>query len=179
MKNVFYSILLFAGVCCAFAACSKGVYNANTADNSNLGVNPLTPLTSAQFDWAASGRDPMSANINGTPWTASWGTWVLDTTGSNVMVGVTGAKHLYLNLNQVYEGNIYPMSYNQFGQFGIWSDSVGAVYNAYASYYGNSGEVYISHNDSASITGLFYFKGVSATGQVVSITNGYFHFLKF
>jgi len=179
MKNVFYSILLFAGVSCAFLACNKGEYTANPNDNSILGVNPLTPLTADQFDWGASGKDPISATINGTPWTASWGTWALDATGTNVIMGISGAKMMQLYLNQVYQGNVYPMSYNQYGQFGIWSDSVGSVYNAYASYFGNSGEVYISHNDSASITGLFYFKGVTASGQVISVTNGYFHFLKF
>ncbi len=178
MKKGFYSILLFAGICCAFVACNKGAYNANTVDNSNLAVNPLSPLTADQFDWAAGGKDPVSANINGVPWTASAGSWALDTSGGNIIIGTFGAKRMYLYLNQVYEGNVYPMSYKQYAQNAVWSDSVGVVYNSYYSYFGNSGEVYISHNDSASITGLFYFKGVTTSGEVVAITNGYFHLLK-
>ena len=178
MKNVFYSILLLAGIGFAGMACNKGAYNANTNSNQNLGVNPLTPLTADQFDWAGSSHDPMSATINGVPWAASYATWSLDTKGGNVITGYLGAKKMFLYLNQVYAGNVYDMGYNNFLQAGIWSDSVGAIYENYYSTNGNSGEVYITHNDSASITGLFYFKGASNSGEVVEVTNGYFHLSK-
>ena len=174
MKNLFYSILLFAGVCFAAASCSKGAYNASTDSNANGGVNPLSPLTASQFDWIGSGKDPMSANINGVGWTAGSATWALDTVGGNIIIGHLGGQVMNLYLNQVYGGGVYSMSYHDYLTSGTWSDSVGGAYYSYASYYGNSGEVYITHNDSSYIQGLFYFKGITSSGQIVSITDGYF-----
>ena len=174
MKNLFYSILLFAGVCFAVASCSKGAYTASTDSNANNGVNPLTPLTAAQFDWIGGGKDPMSANINGTPWVASGATWALDTVGGNIIIGNLGGQVMYLYLNQVYGGGVYSMGYHDYLTSGTWSDSVGSQYFSYASYLGNSGEVYITHNDSVYIQGLFYFKGITPSGQIVSVTDGYF-----
>ncbi len=179
MKNLLYSILLFAAIGLALASCNKGAYNANTDSVANGGVNPLTPLTAPQFNWLSSGKDPMSANINGTPWTAATATWALDTTGSNVIIGYLGSQVMYLYLNQVYAGNIYQMSYNDYATSGRWSDSVGSAYYSYYSYLGNSGEVYITHNDSAYIQGLFYFKGLTPSGKIVSVTDGYFRLLKY
>ncbi len=179
MKNLFYSILLFAAVGFAVASCNKGAYSANTDSAANGGVNPLTPLTAAQFDWIGSGKDPMSANINGAGWTAGYATWALDTAGGNVIIGHLGGQMMYLYLNQVYAGNVYSMSYHDYGTAATWSDSVGSAYYSYSSYLGNSGEVYITHNDSAYIQGLFYFKGITPTGQIVSVTDGYFKLLKY
>ncbi len=180
MKNLFYSILLVTGVACVVASCSKGAYNANTAANANGSINPLTPLTTPdQFNWIGSGQDPMSATINGVGWKASYATWSLDTFGGNVIKGYLGGQIMYLYLNQVYQGNIYPMGYHDYLQSGSWSDSVGGAYLSYYSYYGNSGEVYITHNDSAYIQGLFYFKGITGSGQVTTVSNGYFKLNKF
>src|ERR1035438_9602722 len=41
MNKIFYSLLLFAGVCIAIAACSSGAYVANPSANANNSVNPL------------------------------------------------------------------------------------------------------------------------------------------
>ncbi len=179
MKKIFYSILLVAGIGCVVASCSKGAYNANTAATANGAINPLTPLNISQFDWIASGREPMSANIDGVPWTASYATWALDTFGGNMIVGYLGSKVMYLYLNQVYQGNIYSMSYHDYLTSGSWSDSVGNAYMSYFSYNGNSGEVYITHNDSLYIQGMFYFKAISESGKLSVISNGYFKLNKF
>ncbi len=179
MRKLLYSILLFAAIGFALASCSKGAYNANTDSAANGGVNPLTPLTASQFDWIGSGKDPMSANINGTPWTAGYATWALNSAGSNIIIGYLGGQVMYLSLNQVYAGNVYSMSYHDRADSSSWSDSVGSAYYSYSSYLGNSGEVYVTHNDSAYIQGLFYFKGITPTGQIVSITDGYFKLLKY
>jgi len=174
MKNVFYSILLFAGICCAFFACSKGAYNADTSSGVNNIVSPLTPLDSAGFTWLNTGSSPMSADINGVHWVAGYGTWALDTVGGNKIYGVLGGKVMYLYLNQVYQGNIYPMAFHDSLQSAIWSDSLNGGYNSYYSKYGNSGEVQILVNNATTIEGLFYFKGITTEGQVVAVTNGYF-----
>ena len=177
MKNVFYNTLLFACICSLFAACSSGDYSANPNSNANGVINPLTPLTSAQFSWT--GTDPMSATINGAQWVASSATWSIDTSGGNKLVGVTGSTMIYLYLNSVYAGNVYNMNYNDYSQSCTVGDSIGGYYYTYYSFLGNSGEVKILENDSAYIKGLFYCKCLTPNGQVVAVNNGYFNVRKF
>ncbi len=167
---------MFAGVCSLFAACS-GDYTANPDSNANGVVNPLTPLTSSQFTWT--GTDPMSATINGAGWVAGGSSWAIDTSGGNRLIGYLGSTVMYLYLKEVYAGNVYAMNYNGFNQSCTLADSVGGAYYTYYSFLGNSGEVKIIENDSAYIKGLFYCKGVTPSGQVVAINNGYFNIRKF
>ncbi len=178
MKNVFYSILLFSCICIGFAACTGGAYNASPSSNANYVINPLTPLTQSQFTWGVGSTvGAMGAVINGVPWATNNVSWGLDT-GANVLHGILGSQIMYLYLKNVYTGNIYPMSYHQYNQSCTWSDSVGSTYNVYPSYYGNSGEVYITLNDSLSIQGMFYCEGITSTGQITAINNGYFNISK-
>jgi hypothetical protein len=45
----------------------------------------------------------------------------------------------------------------------------------YSSLAGNSGELYMLQNDTAVISGKFYFQGVDTAGNIVSVLNGYFN----
>lgn len=179
MKNVFYSILLFAGICGVFAACTGGAYNASPTSNANFVINPLTPLTQSQFTWGVGSKvGAMGAVINGVPWATNNVFWI-DTSGPNEVYGVLGSQVIHLHLNNVYGGNIYPMGFKLYEQNGSWSDSVGSVYNIYQSINGNSGEAYITENDTTYIRGMFYFEGITNAGQIAAVNNGYFNIKKY
>ena len=179
MKNVVYSILLLAATSIGFTACN-GDYNANPGSASNGIVNPLDPLAIKDFTWT--GTTPLSATINGNSFVAdaSLTTWSLDTAGGNVITGfksgTTNGMNLYLR--SVYGGNLYGMGSKSYYISATWIDSTGVADSYYYSYLGNSGEVYITENDSAYIKGLFYFEGVSTNGNIVAVNNGYFNIKK-
>ncbi len=185
MKNVFNTILLFAVICGVLASCTGGDYNVNPGSNANYVVNPLKPLTSAQFSWGTgstpaiwSGTGVMGGVINGVSWSTNNVTWNLATGGDNVIIGTVGAKVMRLDLPSVYSGNVYTMAFHDYLQTGTWSDSVGTSYVSYYSFFGNSGEVYITENDSAYIRGMFYFEGISNSNQITAVNSGYFSFAK-
>ena len=179
MKNVFVYFLLFGAVACGlFSACTGGAYNANPSSNANYVINPLEPLKASQFTWGVgSTTGTIGGVINGSSWSSTNAYWVLDS-GSNDLYGSVGSAIIYLHLNGVYAGNVYSMGYQQYNQSCTFSDSVGSTYNSYYSYLGNSGEVYITENDSAFIRGMFYCEGISKTGEINAINNGYFNIQK-
>ena len=181
MKNVFSTILLFGVVVCGlFSACTGGAYNATPSSNANYVINPLQPLKASQFTWGVgSTTGTLGGVINGVAWSTSNATWVLDTTGSNDIVGNIGSTMVFLRLKEVYTNNLYSMGYLQYDHACSYSDSVGKNYFAYYSYLGNSGEAYITENDSAYIRGMFYCECISASGQIAAINNGYFNIKKF
>ncbi len=176
MKQLFYSVLMFAGVCSAMSSCSNGAYDANPAGAANTGVNPLNPLTSSQFTWVGSGS--FSGDVNGVHFVADTSAWYLDSSGTNVFVGYSGSKGFIFYLNNVYSVNVYPMQYHIYNRQAAWTDSVGNVNDYYFSYLGNSGEVKVTENDSAYIKGQFYFQGVTANGRLVTVSNGTFNIAK-
>ena len=180
MNKISFSILLIGGIICTvFAACTGGAYDASPNSNANYVVNPLEPLKASQFTWGVgSTAGDMGGVINGVAWSTSTATWVLDS-GSNNLYGHVGSAMMYLHLNGVYTGNVYPMGYQEYNQSCTWSDSSGSAYNQYYSYLGNSGEVYVTLNDSATIQGMFYCECISTTGQITAINNGYFNISKY
>ncbi len=179
MKNTFYTLLMVAGVCFTLGACSSGEYNANPSSPANQSINPLAPLDSAGFNWASSGVRPLSATINGAGWVAkdSLGGWFFDdSTGADVIYGVSGLQGIKLYLLGAYAGKIYSLGYHEYKTWGLYTDvdTSLAAGHAYYSYFGNSGEVQILQNDIHAIVGMFYFQGATSTGNVVNVTNGYF-----
>ncbi len=175
MRRFLYSILACSGLCAALVSCSNGDYTANPDNPANNGVNPLKPLTKSEFTWANSGK--FSGDINGTHFSADTVTWYLDSTGTNVFAGYNTerTKGFLFFLNNVYSGNLYQLTYHVVPTQAIWADTVGSSKDYYASYLGNSGEVYITENDSACIKGLFYFQGVTTDGRLVTVSNGSFN----
>jgi hypothetical protein len=176
MKKIFYSILLFSGLCLAANSCSNGVYTANPAGSANNSVNPLKPLTSSQFTWANTGV--VSGDVNGVHFSADTAGWFLDSSGTNIITGLSGGKGFVFLLNNVYAVNLYSLSYDVFNTQVAWTDTFGNLNDYYYSYYGNSGEVKITENDSAYIKGLFYFQGVTKDGRLVTVSNGSFNIAK-
>jgi hypothetical protein len=182
MKNTFYNILMVAGVCCVFAACSSGDYNANPSSPANQSVNPLTPLDSAQFTW--SGSDPFSANTSSGGFQAKVGYawWVFDdTTGADIITAVNGKQLFQFYLLGTYAGHIYSLGHNVMKTKALFVDNDSAadpVNHTFYSYNGNSGEIQILQNDTSRIKGLFYFQGVNANNGVVNVSNGYFNIKK-
>jgi len=177
MTRKFYSILLFTAVCASIIACNNGDYQVNP--NAGSIINPLNPLTRSQFNW--SGTVPLSCTVNGVPFVAdsAFTTWTTDTMNGNYITGLKGGtRGVSLYLRNVYDTTVYSMSYGE-TNMGTWIDSVGGPATGYYfSYLGNSGEVYVVENDSAYLKGYFYFAGVSDSGKLVSIENGYFKIVK-
>jgi len=180
MKNVILTILLFGAVACGlFSACTGGAYNASPGSNANYVINPLEPLKTSQFTWGVgSTTGTLGGVINGVAWSTNNATWYLDTTGTNDIVGNVGSVMIFLRLKGVYSNNLYSMGYQQYNQSCSYSDSVGSNFYAYYSYNGNSGEVYVTENDSAYIRGMFYCECIASTGQIAAINNGYFNIKK-
>ena len=177
MKNFVYYIFVFT--CLSFfVACSNGDYVANPATNANGSINPLHPLTSSDFTW--SGKDPLSANVNGTYFEAKDYIYTFDS-GRNMIFASNGAKAFYLFLKDVWKGNLYNMGYKQYDISGYYTDSFGDANSYYFSDLGNSGGLYMLKNDTVLggyISGLFYFQGINSRGQVINISNGYFNVQK-
>jgi len=167
MKNIVYYLFLFISLS-FFVACSNGDYIANPSSNINGSVNPLHPLAATDFTWT--GTDPLSANIDGAPFVATWATFSFDS-GVNVIAGIKGNKVIYLYLTNTWAANLYNMGYHQYNSSGYYGDST----NVYWSYYGNSGGLYVLQNDTFRIKGLFYFQGINAKGEVINVSNGYFN----
>ena len=190
MRKALYSLLFMAGVTAALASCTNGDYTANPSSNANGSINPLLPLTSSQFTWA--GTEPMSCDINGTHWVADAAYFAINPLNSNLIQGIKGsdstATEICLSLNDVWKDNLYNMGYHIYNRWGgYYSLLVPNPFAAptavtgpyiYLSNIGNSGEVKILTNDSASIKGQFYFQGVNSKGQIMNITNGYFNISK-
>ena len=178
MNKLSYTILLFVCLCGSFASCDNGAYTANPGGSPAGVVNPLHPLTSSEFTW--SGTGPLGCMVNGTPFVSdsAYTTWSLDTSGGNSIMGLKGIQGISLYLRNVYAPNVYSMNFHSYYISGAWIDSLTNVSTYYLSYLGNSGEVKITENDSAYIRGLFYFEGISTTGNIVAVTNGYFNIKK-
>jgi len=186
MKRILYSLLILAGMWVSFAACNSGAYVANPTGGANTSINPLNPLKANQFTW--SGTAPFSAVINGNQWNADTASFNFsDTTGTNILMARKGNSYFMIALQDVYAINVYNMGFKTYNRYAWYVDSLnlgsGFYYasvapNYYVSYLGNSGEVFITENDSAFIKGEFYFQGVNGSGDVISVNNGYFYIAK-
>ncbi len=175
MKKILYSALLFGSVCLGMASCSNGDYIANPSSNGNNSVNPLNPLKPGDFIWT--GTAPLSLKINGSSWVADSVIYLVDSLGYNLILGIKNKKiQLYLHLQDTYADNLYNMGYNQYNRLGIWADSFGYSFSDSAYYFsalGNSGQLYMTQNDTDFYAGKFYFQGVNAMGQVINISDGF------
>jgi hypothetical protein len=178
MKRILSSLLLLAGISYGVASCSSGAYVANPSSNANGSINPLKPLKAGEFTW--SGTDPVSLSLNGAPWVADTAYFFyIDSAGTNLVWAKNGNKVLYLLMKNTWSNNVYNMGFKQYDVLGIYMDSFSASSGGwYQSALGNSGEVYMIENDSARITGKFYFQGVNASGAINNVTNGYFNISK-
>ncbi len=183
MKKKLYYSLLAVSFALILNACSNGAYVANPSSPANLCINPLNPLKASQFSW--SGTPPLSATINGNSWTPDSVGWSLDT-GFNYIFAKKGNNVLLLAMRNVYAVNLYGMGYQQYERFAWYTDSLPGAnsfsYNNskfYISSLGNSGEVYVTENDSAFLKGEFYFQGKNNKGDIVCIDNGFFNISKF
>jgi len=162
------------------ASCS-GAYNANpSTSGANYSANPLNP---PKFDWASQGTAPLSCDINGSHFVASDSltTFAFNSTNGNVILGGnSGGTYIELIMQVAYSGNQYSMGYHNFTYCSAVYDSYGnpnPVYN-YFSYLGNVGGFDVTENDSARISGMFYFQGINVYGTVINISNGYFNIAK-
>lgn len=178
MKRVLYTFLFMAGLSVMLSACSGGDYKANASSPANNSINPLKPLTASQFTW--SGVDPVSANINGSPWVADSAMYFLDSTGANVIFAYNGTQALYLYFRNTWQGGLYNMGFNNYDVIGEWvnMDSSFVSTSWHISALGNSGEMYMQQNDTVVFKGRFYCQAVNSHGDIVNISNGYFNFNK-
>lgn len=173
MKKILHALLL-SSIVCGIISCSNGDYNADPSSNANAAVNPITPLTDQEFTW--SGEEPMSADINGSHWTADHAYFSLDTSGANVIIGIKDNSPIQLRfyLQDVWKGNVYDMEWHNYKRYAIYTDSTSVLFGPYYSYLSNSGGLQILQNDTAVIKGMFYFKGVTANGKTVTVNKGFF-----
>lgn len=188
MRQIFYSILLVGAISFVLTACSNGDYIANPSTNANQSINPLNPLTSSQFNWV--GISPMSVKINGGALQKMDTAWYyLDTkSGFNYIVGMKGAKKVALRLFDVWGNNMYMLTYKDTATRLVEladsvkikvGDSTVNTLNIWSTHFGNSGEIKILRNDSATISGMFYCQLADTAGAVTNISEGYFTLPKF
>ncbi len=179
MKNIRYAILFCAFVV-GLVSCNNGDYIADPASNGNGAVNPITPLTSSQFTWFNPNVE-LSAKINGAYWEADYVTFGIDTAGSNVIVGYKNSDPVTVSLylRDVWgPDNVYPMEWENYSRYGVYLNGLSSVDGGYFSYLSNSGGLKITANDTDVIKGMFYFKGVSANGKVVNLSDGVINIIK-
>lgn len=178
MKKIFYSLLATAFIA-GLVSCNNGDYVADPQSNGNGAVNPITPLTDKEFNWSNT-TDILSAEINGSKWTADHVSFALDSSGSNVIIGTKDQSPVVLQLymRDVWTGNLYSMEWQNYSRYASYRDASSMTEGAYLSYLSNSGGLKITHNDTDAINGMFYFKAVSATGKVMNISKGVLNFRK-
>lgn len=178
MKKIFQALLI-AGISASLVSCSNGDYVVDPSDNANGSVNPITPLTAAEFTWG--GTKPFSAEINGSMWVADRANFTLDGSGGNVIVATKDGSPavMSLYLKDVWSGNLYDMEWKNNIRYATYSDSVENKYETYFSALSNSGGLLMDRNDTAVIAGKFYFKGVSLDQKTVTINKGFFHIEKY
>lgn len=180
MNKILYSILLSASVLVGMASCSNGDYVANPDSNGNNSVNPLNPLTAADFVW--SGNDPVSCKINGSLWVADTAFYFLDTSGANNIYAFKDSfrQEMVFHLLNTWSGNLYNMGHLQYNTMVTWIPNTLNFLDtggAYLSTLGNSAELYMIANDTinANFTGKFYAQTVNAKGDIVNLSDGYFN----
>ncbi|MFI4955484.1 MAG: hypothetical protein ACHP9Y_06180 [Gammaproteobacteria bacterium] len=178
MNKILFTILLVAGLTYALGSCSSGAYNANPSSNANQSINPLNPLNAKQFTWAGTTKK-VSLNFNGALWeTDSAGIGWYDSLQTNVLWASDGKKLLVLYIKDGWGGHVYNMGYKQYNYLGEWVPDSASFYSRYESALGNSGELYMTANDTVNFCGKFYFQAVNAAGQIDNITNGIFTLTK-
>jgi hypothetical protein len=175
MKSKLCGFFLIA--LCIFSSCSNGDYLASPTSNANNSINPLNQLKAEDFNWK--GTDPVSLDINGTRWVATWAAWGLDSNGDYIMA-TGGGKTLFMSISDSWPNNLYTLANLNLKRWAYWIDSTNNTYQLYFSDLGNSGQLFMNRNDSAVIKGLFHFKGVAKyENKVINITNGYFNIQKY
>lgn len=181
MKKVLFSIVAVVASC-TFFACSNGDYLANPTTAANNSVNPLNVLDSAGFNW--SGTDAVSCNIDGNYFNvdSTKVTFTLTSSGTNVITAFVGPSHGFtFNFNDVYAGNIYPISLTSTGGIDLtryisYTDSPSTGPRTFYSYLGNVGQVQILRNDPQRIIGKFHFQGLDhKNGTLINVSNGWFN----
>ena len=83
-----------------------------------------------------------------------------------------------MELQNVWGGSVYNMGYKQYDKYALWTDSLGYSAGYYQSVLGNSGELYMTANDSVNFCGKFYFQAIDGAGHIDNITNGDFKLTK-
>ena len=178
MNKGFFSILFVACLAISLGSCSSGAYVANPASNANQSINPLNPLTAKQFTWTGNGSK-VSMNVNGNQWsTDTAGVSYVDSLHTNVLWAYANGKELVMYIQDGWANNIYNMGFKKYDYLAIWSDGVVFANAAYQSALGNSGELYMTANDSVNFCGKFYFQGVNDSNSIANITQGIFTLTK-
>jgi len=172
-------MLLLAGIAYTLESCSSGAYVANPSSNANGSINPLNPLTAKQFTWGGNGAK-VSLNINGAQWStdSAWVAWI-DTLQTNVLLAAGGGKYLIMYIKEGYAGNVYNMGFKRYDYLAEWADDSASFYDLFQSAAGNSGEIYMTANDTLNFDGKFYFQAVNGKKQIDNITNGVFTLTKY
>jgi hypothetical protein len=182
MKRILSIIALLAAVGYGLQSCSSGAYQANPSSNANGSINPLKPLTAKQFTWTGTGAK-VSLNINGAPWsTDSASIFWYDSLQTNIVFASGGGKVLIMYIKAGWANNVYNMGYKQYDYLAQWADDSATFVSPgllFQSALGNSGELYMTANDTLHFDGKFYFQGANSKGQIDNITNGVFTLLKY
>jgi hypothetical protein len=184
MKNIFYSILVVAGVIFVVSSCSNGAYNTNPNSNQNQSINPLKPLTLSQFNWG--GGAPVSGDINGNHWQADTAFFGTDSSGASVLIAykmnshhaITSMMTFHLNIYKIETGSLFNMGFHKYDQWASYWDSSTTHGRVSLSYLGNSGEIDVTENDSAFLNAKFYFQGVAPDTSLLNVLNGNINFAK-
>ncbi len=179
MNRIVFSLLLISCIAFSMGACNSGAYVANPGSSASGSVNPLNPLKADQFSWASS-THKVSLNYNGTPWSTDSIVYFgyVDTLHTNVLIAAGDGKILYLYVQYGWSKTIYNMGFKQYNNFAYWVPDSISVYSPYVSALGNSGELYMTANDTLNFDGMFYFQAVNAKGAIVNISNGVFNLTK-
>lgn len=173
--STFITLLLFI----TLASCTQADYLADATDPANESVNPMNLLTADDFN-AWDGTPPLSAKVNGVGYQALSTATTYDFVGGfNIIKAFTNSKdYFYLKMANVYAGNVYNMGSLEQDRTCYFRDSTNGV--TYYGNLGNVGQVYITRNDSANISGKFHFQALSAmNGILINVSTGYFNVNKY
>jgi len=188
MKNIFLSTLIAASFGLAFVGCN-GAYDANPdIDNSNID-NPLNPGkpyegpgATGAFDWT--GKDPMSAKVDGVDWQATGCTFVEDIQDHNYnVIGGFTVDTTTSTISMSFPKTVKVGEVYEFGpNFPAYTVTYAVDFSPNGFYASNfiGGKMKILEIDAAHIKGLFYLTGKNPyTNTKKNITHGYFNAIPF
>ncbi len=139
-------------------------------------VKPETPKVFVPSIYNWSGTDPMSAEINGTPWLASTATYS-EFNGWKGVAGFDGSlKGISIALKDISAGTEYTLKDSFTNNTAFYIPAPGSDQMCSNT---TDNRVKILENDATHIKGYFFFSTFnSITGTTNKVTKGYFNITK-
>jgi hypothetical protein len=173
MKKILFALSICCCTAVTMSSCDNGAYDADpNTNNSGTSVpNMSGGGGNSSFSW--SGKDPMSAKINGASFQATTGSAAVSA-GKLVIGGSAGTD---ATITLAVPANTAAGATVDISDINTASYIVGGT-DIFNTVFGGSGAIKIIENDATHVKGLFYFSAKNAGRTTKNVTEGYFNIRK-